>query len=166
MSLRKLRTALSFNSKSNSEPSPSTDAADPKSQTQNVSSKFNVKGLLGTLDPVVGFQMTLIPSQKDDDIATNDKRKVPASSAPAVPELQVRVIGARHLPSLFGLKTVQGYVIKVRPAAYYILMIIFTELLVVVYHVFRSNYSRVPRASIPPYKHHRGQRLTRRSSSR
>lgn len=116
MSLKKLRTVLSLNSKSNSESTPSSSTDQSNAQTKSVASKFNVKGLLGTLEPVVGFQMTLIPIQKDDNIGTKDKRKVSTSSASAVPELHVRVIGARHLPSLFGLKTVQGYVIKVRSA--------------------------------------------------
>lgn len=31
----------------------------------------------------------------------------------SVPELEVNLIGARHLPSNFGLKTVEGYMIKV-----------------------------------------------------
>lgn len=30
-----------------------------------------------------------------------------------VPELEVNLIGARHLPSSFGLKTVEGYLVKV-----------------------------------------------------
>lgn len=31
----------------------------------------------------------------------------------SVPQLDVHLIGARHLPSSFGLKTVEGYVVKV-----------------------------------------------------
>lgn len=31
-----------------------------------------------------------------------------------VPQLDVHLIGARHLPSNFGLKTVEGYIVKVR----------------------------------------------------
>lgn len=30
-----------------------------------------------------------------------------------VPELEVNLIGARHLPSSFGLKSVEGYLVKV-----------------------------------------------------
>lgn len=63
------------------------------------------KGLLSSLDPEVGFQMMLVPNKTTD--------KAAAAGAATVPELHVKIIGARHLPSIFGLKTVQGYVVKV-----------------------------------------------------
>lgn len=61
--------------------------------------------LLDTLEPEVGFQLVLLPKPEASAIADKHVR--------TVPELHVKIIGARHLPSLFGLKTVQGYVIKV-----------------------------------------------------
>ncbi|CAO1402122.1 unnamed protein product [Diamesa tonsa] len=54
-----------------------------------------------TLEAVVGFQIILNP---------NDN----ATSNTSVPELEVNLIGARHLPSSFGLKTVEGYLVKVK----------------------------------------------------
>ncbi|CRK98403.1 CLUMA_CG011762, isoform A [Clunio marinus] len=51
------------------------------------------------LEPVVGFQLTLHD-------AANDNTQVP--------QLDVHLIGARHLPSNFGLKTVEGYIVKVK----------------------------------------------------
>lgn len=67
----------------------------------------------GSLDPEVGFQMTLVPGQsvRRDSVARD---KPNHSAAAAVPELHVKIIGARHLTSLFGLKVVQGYVVKVK----------------------------------------------------
>ncbi|CAO1403528.1 unnamed protein product [Diamesa hyperborea] len=54
-----------------------------------------------SLEAVVGFQIILNP---------NDN----ATSSTSVPELEVNLIGARHLPSSFGLKTVEGYLVKVK----------------------------------------------------
>ncbi|CAG9804657.1 unnamed protein product [Chironomus riparius] len=51
------------------------------------------------VEPVVGFKVTLHESASDNT---------------CVPELEVNLIGARHLPSNFGLKTVEGYMIKVK----------------------------------------------------
>lgn len=61
-------------------------------------------GLLSTLDPEVGFKMLLFPGQKQTEIDKYQR---------TVPELHVHIIGARHLPAMFGLKNVQGYVVKV-----------------------------------------------------
>uniref|UniRef100_A0A2M4BK09 Protein kinase c conserved region 2 n=1 Tax=Anopheles marajoara TaxID=58244 RepID=A0A2M4BK09_9DIPT len=55
------------------------------------------------LQPQVGFKLTLTSSEANG----ND-------STAAVPELVVSLIGARHLPSSFGLKTVEGYMVKVK----------------------------------------------------
>jgi len=56
-----------------------------------------------TLEPEIGFQITI------DNPKNNDQSK----GSTAVPELNVHLIAARHLPSLFGFKIVQGYLIKV-----------------------------------------------------
>lgn len=65
------------------------------------------KRFLEQLDPEVGFEMSLVPSQprKDSDKTLNGGQ---------VSELHVKILGARHLPSLFGMKTVEGYVVKVK----------------------------------------------------
>lgn len=62
-------------------------------------------GFMSNLDPEVGFQLTLCSKSSDSNAEINYR---------SVPELHVNIIGARHLPSIFGLKTVEGYVIKVR----------------------------------------------------
>lgn len=49
------------------------------------------------LEPEIGFQLNITSSNN-----TN------------VPELNVNLIAARHLPSTFGFKSVQGYVVKVK----------------------------------------------------
>lgn len=64
------------------------------------------KRRLDTFEPEVGFLLSLYPSQQRSDVST-DKH------GHTVPELHVTIIGARHLPAIFGLKTVEGYVIKV-----------------------------------------------------
>ncbi|XP_049547109.1 uncharacterized protein LOC125958047 isoform X1 [Anopheles darlingi] len=55
------------------------------------------------LQPQVGFKLTLTSSETNGN-----------ESTAAVPELVVSLIGARHLPSSFGLKTVEGYMVKVK----------------------------------------------------
>ncbi|KAH8296325.1 hypothetical protein KR054_004738 [Drosophila jambulina] len=57
-----------------------------------------------TLEPEIGFQIT-IDNPKNSDQFKNSS---------AAPELNVHLIAARHLPSLFGFKIVQGYLIKVK----------------------------------------------------
>ncbi|XP_016978089.1 uncharacterized protein LOC108043792 isoform X2 [Drosophila rhopaloa] len=57
-----------------------------------------------TLEPEIGFQITI------DTPKNGDQNK----GSTAVPELNVHLIAARHLPSLFGFKIVQGYLIKVK----------------------------------------------------
>lgn len=54
------------------------------------------------LEPEVGFKLAL-----DSGKAKNSKEK------DRPPELVVTLIGARHLPTSFGLKSVKGYVVKV-----------------------------------------------------
>ncbi|XP_034106456.1 uncharacterized protein LOC117569418 isoform X1 [Drosophila albomicans] len=58
-----------------------------------------------TLEPEIGFQITIETPQNQ---SSNDR------GASAMPELNVHLIAARHLPSLFGFKIVQGYIIKVK----------------------------------------------------
>ncbi|XP_043951067.1 uncharacterized protein LOC108035623 isoform X2 [Drosophila biarmipes] len=57
-----------------------------------------------TLEPEIGFQITI----------DNPKNSDPSKGSTPVPELNVHLIAARHLPSLFGFKIVQGYLIKVK----------------------------------------------------
>ena len=56
------------------------------------------------LEPVVGFNLVLNPT----GTITNS-----SGNTIIVPELQVNLIAARHLPSSFGHKSVEGYLIKV-----------------------------------------------------
>lgn len=56
----------------------------------------------GSLDPEIGFKLSLHPITKN---------------------LYVTVIGARHLPSLFGLSRAHGYLVKVT-SFYYIVCIV------------------------------------------
>lgn len=64
------------------------------------------KKLYDTLDPEVGFRLKLIPGDQQKASTSHEK---PYNG----PELIVHVIGARHLPSIFGLKRVEGYAMKV-----------------------------------------------------
>lgn len=79
------------------------------------------------IEPVVGFKLVLDPgssfsySQTDEDGDNNNRHSSSSpppsngnSSASTVPELQVHLVGARHLPGSFGLKSVEGYMIKIK----------------------------------------------------
>ncbi|KAH8307318.1 hypothetical protein KR044_009964 [Drosophila immigrans] len=57
-----------------------------------------------SLEPEIGFQIT---------IETHEQQNQSSNGGAASPELNVHLIAARHLPSLFGFKIVQGYLIKV-----------------------------------------------------
>lgn len=57
------------------------------------------------LNPEVGFKLILRPEVDDTAQTSKNDGKIP--------ELVVHLIGARHLPSSFGLKSVKGYAIKV-----------------------------------------------------
>ncbi|KAH8349294.1 hypothetical protein KR067_010759 [Drosophila pandora] len=60
------------------------------------------------LEPEIGFQITIeTPKKSEPDL-------IGGKSSTGVPELNVHLIAARHLPSLFGFKIVQGYLIKVK----------------------------------------------------
>ncbi|KAJ6625245.1 hypothetical protein Bhyg_16462, partial [Pseudolycoriella hygida] len=63
------------------------------------------KRLYESLDPEVGFRLKLTPGDKQKASSSHD-------STYNGPELIVHVIGARHLPSIFGLKRVEGYAMK------------------------------------------------------
>ncbi|XP_030570035.1 uncharacterized protein LOC115769380 [Drosophila novamexicana] len=64
-----------------------------------------------TLEPEIGFQITIeMHDQKED----NQQSFTAANGSSPMPELNVHLIAARHLPSLFGFKIVQGYLIKVK----------------------------------------------------
>lgn len=63
------------------------------------------KLLYDSLDPEVGFRLKLNPG--------NQQKASTSSESYNGPELVVHIIGARHLPSIFGLKRVEGYAMKV-----------------------------------------------------
>ncbi|XP_030385537.1 uncharacterized protein LOC115632498 isoform X2 [Scaptodrosophila lebanonensis] len=68
------------------------------------------------LEPEIGFQIT-IETQKPAAQSSDNELSFgssPAKSGNQLPELNVHLIAARHLPSLFGFKIVQGYLIKVK----------------------------------------------------
>ncbi|XP_017006463.2 uncharacterized protein [Drosophila takahashii] len=71
----------------------------PGQHSTNGASRHSV-----TLEAEIGFQITI------DNPKNSDQNKGSA----AIPELNVHLIAARHLPSLFGFKIVQGYLIKVK----------------------------------------------------
>lgn len=54
------------------------------------------------LEPEIGFQITIEASANE----LNGAKTI-------IPELNVHLLAARHLPALFGFKIVQGYLIKV-----------------------------------------------------
>ncbi|XP_073844001.1 uncharacterized protein isoform X2 [Musca autumnalis] len=60
------------------------------------------------LEPEIGFQLTIEASSPQ---TSNDSPHAPKT---VIPELNVHLLAARHLPSLFGFKIVQGYLIKVK----------------------------------------------------
>ncbi|KAH8380402.1 hypothetical protein KR009_010510 [Drosophila setifemur] len=72
-------------------------------QPSNGASRHSV-----TLDPEIGFQITIDTPKNSEQVLIGGK------NAASVPELNVHLIAARHLPSLFGFKIVQGYLIKVK----------------------------------------------------
>ncbi|XP_053672583.1 uncharacterized protein LOC128722916 [Anopheles nili] len=65
----------------------------------------------GPLEPVVGFKLALNCA---NDVEQLDSSSTTAPAASSVPELQVHLIGARHLPTNFGLKSVEGFMVKVK----------------------------------------------------
>lgn len=60
-----------------------------------------------SLEPEIGFQITIEANASEQNGAKT-----------VIPELNVHLLAARHLPALFGFKIVQGYVIKVRCLGY------------------------------------------------
>ncbi|XP_061397949.1 uncharacterized protein LOC133333673 [Musca vetustissima] len=71
------------------------------------SSSSTAKRQSENLEPEIGFQLTIEASSPQN---SND----PHAPKTVIPELNVHLLAARHLPSLFGFKIVQGYLIKVK----------------------------------------------------
>lgn len=70
-----------------------------------------VKRQTDILEPEIGFQISIeLHEQSSSGTEFNGNKAL-------VPELNVHLIAARHLPSLFGFKIVQGYLIKVSTLA-------------------------------------------------
>ncbi|XP_034481766.1 uncharacterized protein LOC117787365 isoform X2 [Drosophila innubila] len=70
-----------------------------------------------TLEPEIGFQITIGTHEQQQNQNQNESALGFSRSngtTTAMPELNVHLIAARHLPSLFGFKIVQGYLIKVK----------------------------------------------------
>lgn len=70
--------------------------------SQNGSSGSSSKRQSEHLEPEIGFQISIETNANDQNGAKT-----------VIPELDVHLIAARHLPALFGFKIVQGYLIKV-----------------------------------------------------
>lgn len=64
------------------------------------------KRLHDSLDPEVGFRLKLTAGDQQKASTSHESTYNGA-------ELIVHIIGARHLPSIFGLKRVEGYAMKV-----------------------------------------------------
>uniref|UniRef100_A0A182JAZ4 C2 domain-containing protein n=1 Tax=Anopheles atroparvus TaxID=41427 RepID=A0A182JAZ4_ANOAO len=72
---------------------------------QTPANRLNNNDTNGPIEPQVGFKLCLhagASGSAADNANGND------------PELHVQLIGARHLPSSFGLKSVEGYMVKVK----------------------------------------------------
>ncbi|XP_013112501.2 uncharacterized protein LOC106090754 [Stomoxys calcitrans] len=78
----------------------------PASLNSSSSSTAASRGQSESLEPEIGFQLTIEASSPHG----NDN---PHANT-VIPELNVHLLAARHLPSLFGFKIVQGYLIKVK----------------------------------------------------
>ncbi|GAB0093217.1 uncharacterized protein DMENIID0001_082930 [Sergentomyia squamirostris] len=66
------------------------------------------------LEPVVGFKMQLVPGNCASSAPCDQEGGRSSIAASNVPELYVHLIGARHLPVTFGLKSVEGYMVMVK----------------------------------------------------
>lgn len=71
--------------------------------------KINQRRHSVSLEPEIGFQLTLGSCESSNTISNGDNPHPPSKA----PELNINLIAARHLPSTFGFKVVQGYEIKV-----------------------------------------------------
>lgn len=76
----------------------------PAQNHKGSSEKLNQRHSV-SLEPEIGFQLTLCSNESSSNGDTQQMVKVP--------ELNINLIAARHLPSTFGFKVVQGYEIKV-----------------------------------------------------
>lgn len=125
-SINKLKNILQ--SSTSVEDSPTTPTSEKSSSNfSKFSRKSNKANNNDRLDPEVGFKLTLDPGSctgYDGDVANGNhsssatataKTTTSESSAQTViPELQVHLVGARHLPASFGLKSVEGYMVKIK----------------------------------------------------
>lgn len=106
-------------------------ATSPTTPTSGSTSKFSRKSNRANnndlLEPEVGFKLTLDPGscagyenggsgdEANGNHSSSGKTSASESSAnTVVPELQVHLVGARHLTASFGLKSVEGYMIKIK----------------------------------------------------
>lgn len=79
----------------------------PINQSDNTTPKFFNKRSSDKLEPEIGFKLILAPNG-------NYGSSPGSSNQPKnIPELNVHITSARHLPTSFGLKSVEGYLIKV-----------------------------------------------------
>lgn len=71
------------------------------------------------LEPEIGFKLILAPNGNygSSPGSSNQQKNIP--------ELNVHITSARHLPTSFGLKSVEGYLIKVSFYVFDILWFIF-----------------------------------------
>lgn len=88
--------------------------------TGGAAAKANKANNNERLAPEVGFKLVLDPGSSfsydngDADGENNNPSPTPPPQSTTVPELQVHLVGARHLPGSFGLKSVEGYMIKIK----------------------------------------------------
>lgn len=95
------------------------------SRTSSQHRKANRANNNERVEPEVGFKLVLDPgsctSYENDDESESANNNQPSAAgvsasgaSTSVPELQVHLVGARHLPVSFGLKSVEGYMIKIK----------------------------------------------------
>lgn len=100
--MHKIRTVLPGSLQQSSMPS--------KRQQQNAANENVV--------PEIGFQISIVSNERTtlneaNGVMNGGLNEAASACSALVPELQVHLIAARHLPALFGFKVVQGYLIKV-----------------------------------------------------
>jgi len=79
----------------------------------NANTNLSLNRNSANLEPELGFQLIFeFPSSTSStSSSTNNQINENQKSSP---QLNVNLIAARHLPTLFGFKTAQGYVVKVK----------------------------------------------------
>lgn len=116
----------------------------PFSSTDSKNYRSNKsKRAYNSLDPEVGFRLKLTPG--DQDKASTSHQEYSG------PELIVHIIGARHLPSIFGLKRVEGYAMKVTMT-----LLLHFKNLTVCWLAYRWNYSQELYDLTPQFKRPHG----------